>query len=312
MEILNQQFTHQSDEKKRLDVFLREQLLDKSRSFIQKNIKAGNVKVNDKVEKTVHFWLKFNNTITWRENIVKDERLNETATKALPAIEIVHETKNYIIINKPAKLLVHALPDKPNTTSLIDWLIDKYPQTKQLGENPLRPALVHRLDKEVSGLMVIPLTQVMYDHLKKEFKLHRVYKEYSGLVYGKFEDVEGEISLPISRSKKTGKMAAHSKKQGGKNALTKYEVIKKYVNFSLLKIQIETGRTNQIRVHLQALGHSIVGDGLYKSKDVTKPADLSRVFLQASKLSFTLPAGEQVTYELPLPDILTNFLQTLK
>ena len=294
----------------RLDIFLHRKLSEKSRSFIQKNIKAGNVKVNDKVEKTVHCWLKNNDKIEWRENILI--KTNIKVPKTIKNVTVLFESDEYIIIDKPAKLLVHALPDKPNIPSLIDWLIENYPQAKQLGENPLRPALVHRLDKEVSGLMVIPLTQDMHDYLKKEFKLRRVKKEYTALAYNNFEDVEGVINLPISRSKNTGRMAAHSVEQGGKSALTKYEVIKNYTNFTLLKIQIKTGRTNQIRVHFQALGHSLVGDTLYTTKNIVKPIDLGRVFLHANHLGFNLPSGEKVNYDSDLPTVLQNFLTTLK
>jgi len=302
-------FTVKIEEPKiRLDIFLHENLKERSRSFIQKNIKAGNVKVNNKMEKTVHCWLKNNDVIEWRTNDLKEV---VTTPPAMENIKVLFESKEYIIIEKPAKLLVHALPDKPNTPSLIDWLIDKYPQTKKLGENPLRPALVHRLDKEVSGLMVIPLTQDMQDYLKKEFKLRRVTKEYTALVYGSFEDVEGEINLPISRSKNTGRMAAHSVEQGGKPAITNFEVIKKYTNYTLLKIHIETGRTNQIRVHMQALGHALVGDTLYINKNITKPIDLGRVFLHASYLEFTTPSGEKIKYTSKLPEKLQTLLNSL-
>jgi len=308
MEIIK--FTVEIEEQKcRLDVFLQKNLVDKSRSFVQKNIKAGNVKVNNEVEKVVHYWLKNDDVIDWRENIVT--KTQTSAKQLVPDIEVIYECDDYIIINKPSKLLVHALPNKPNVPSLIDWLIAKYPQTKQLGENPLRPALVHRLDKEVSGLMVIPLNQKMHDYLKTEFKLRRVEKEYTALSYGSFQDVEGDINLPISRSKNTGKMAAHSVEQGGKKAFTHFEVIKNFVNFTLLKINIKTGRTNQIRVHLQALGHSLVGDTLYTNKNITKPIKLDQVFLHANHLSFNLESGKMVEYSCPLPKILANFLETL-
>jgi len=304
-------FTIEIDEPKcRLDVFLQKNLKDKSRSFVQKNIKAGSVKVNNEVEKVVHYWLKNGDTIDWRENTIIKKQSD--TKQVIPAIEVIYECKDYIVINKPSKLLVHALPDKPDIPSLIDWLISKYPQTKQLGENPLRPALVHRLDKEVSGLMVIPLNQNMHDYLKREFKLRKVEKEYTALTYGSFEDVEGDINLPISRSKNTGKMAAHSIEQGGKKAFTHFEVIKNYVNFTLLKINIETGRTNQIRVHFQALGHGLIGDTLYTNKNITKPIELDRVFLHANHLSFNLESNKRVEYDCPLPKILTNFLKTLK
>ncbi len=302
-------FTVNIEEPKcRLDVFLNNNLKDKSRTYIQKNIKSGKVKVNNKITKVVHFWLESGDKVEWNDEVIKEEIIT---APALNDIKVLFETDEYIIINKPAKLLVHALPDRQNIPSLIDWLIDKYPQTRQLGENPLRPALVHRLDKEVSGLMVIPLTQDMLDYLKMQFKLRKVKKEYTALAYGNFEDVEGEINLPISRSKNTGRMAAHSIEQGGKRASTHFEVIETYVNYSLLKVQISTGRTNQIRVHFQALGHSLVGDTLYTTRNIMNPIDLGRVFLHASMLEFTLPSGDKVSYTSELPKDLEELLTTL-
>ncbi|OIO47271.1 MAG: hypothetical protein AUJ28_01060 [Parcubacteria group bacterium CG1_02_37_51] len=304
-----EQFTYQGDaDKKRLDHFLHEQLPELSRSAIQKHIKSGNVTINDTVALRPHHWLKNNEVITWTNVEIKPQNFNPAL---LEKIEIIDQTDDYLIISKPAGLLTHPTNNQPNNISLITWLVDNFPQTEHLGEDPLRPALVHRLDKDVSGLMVIPLTQVYFEELKQQFKLRTVNKEYLGLIHGQLEKVEGIIDLPISRSKTTGKFSAHSHQQGGKEAITKYEVVEKFTNYTLLRIIIETGRTNQIRIHFNSLGHSLVGDELYHTKDIIKPVTLGRPFLHAAKLAFEY-RGKIVTYELPLPEKLDKFLKSLK
>ncbi len=297
--------------KYRLDIFLSEKIAELSRSQIQKSIKSKLVTINDKIITAPHHFLKLNDIIkiTLAAEIKTDPA---KPNEILSQIKIVKQTDDYLIIEKPAGLLTHPTENQPEAISLITWLTKEFPQTAHLGENPLRPALVHRLDKEVSGLMLIPLTQTAFDYFKTEFKLHHVAKEYTGLVYGRFEKKEGIINLPISRSKTTGRMATHSQKQGGKNATTLYEVIEEFTNYSLLKIKIETGRTNQIRVHFNALGHSLIGDPLYKSKNITKPIRLGRVFLHASYLKFALSSGEEVSYSSELPVQLKNLLTDLK
>mgnify|MGYP002632603490 CR=1 FL=1 len=303
------QFTFEGDtDKKRLDHFLHEQMSELSRSAIQKNIKAGNVLINNEQALRPHHWLKLNDKIDWHEIKPKKQKINKTI---LEQIEIIDQTEDYVIISKPAGLLAHPTNDRPEDISLITWLVDKFPEAEHVGEDPLRPALVHRLDKDVSGLMVIPLTQDYFEKLKLQFKLRKVKKNYLGLIHGNLEKVEGIIILPISRSKTSGRFAAHSKGQGGKEAITKYEVAEKFTNFTLVKIIIETGRTNQIRIHFNALGHSLVGDTLYHTKDIAKPVNLGRPFLHAAELSFEYK-GEKKSYELPLPDKLNNFLTSIK
>jgi len=299
----------------RLDKFLAEKMPETSRSQIKKQIKAGLVFVNDK-KPTVHEFLKTGDIV-----VIQQEKIKKAAKKVkkiftkdfskelFKKIGIIDQTDDYLIINKPANLLVHPTEAKEKYT-LVSWLIKKFPELKKIGEDPARPAIVHRLDKETSGLMVIPKTQKMFEHLKKQFQKRLIEKKYFALVYGHLEAKENTISFRIGRSSQTGKMAAHpASSELGKSALTGYEVIKEYKKFSFLKIKPKTGRTHQIRVHLFALEHPVVGDKLYYSKKY-KPIDIDRMFLQAYFLSFKDLEGNKKKYEIELEDELKNFISS--
>jgi len=234
-------------------------------------------------------------------------------------IKIVKETKDYLVIDKPAGLLVHGAKHITEET-LVDWLLAKYPKIKEVGESLERPGIVHRLDKDVSGLMVIAKNQTTYEHLKSQFQDRTMTKEYTALVYGKILSDEGDIDFPIKRSHQGFKMAAVPKNFASdgetvRQALTHYQIIEKKINYTLLAVRIKTGRTHQIRVHLAALGHPIVGDNLYGTKTTkikNKKIDLGRLFLVSSHLEFTDPDGKVVDSRVDLPLELSNFLKIAK
>jgi len=236
---------------------------------------------------------------------------------------IVWESKDCLVIDKPAGLAVHGGGNIKGPT-LTDWLIKKYPTIKTVGDDPARPGIVHRLDKDVSGLMVVAKNQKSFDNLKKQFQVREINKEYIALVHGKIEMNEGEINFPIKRSSSGYKMAAmplnatdllsrrHPKDRDrgnidglfqAKEAATEFKVIQRFVNYTLVQVKIKTGRTHQIRVHFCAISHPLVGDDLYgtkKTKTINKKLNLGRVFLMATKLSFTDLAGETQKFDLPL------------
>jgi len=236
-------------------------------------------------------------------------------------IEIIAETKDYVVINKPAGLLVHGAPHIKEET-LVDWLLQKYPKIGQVGEDLDRPGIMHRLDKDVSGLMVIAKNQASYDSLKEQFKNRTITKEYTALVYGKVLKDEDEIDFPIKRSTKGYKMAAVPQNFNSENdearvrqATTVFSVIKRLINFTLLKVTIKTGRTHQIRVHLHAYGYPLVGDDLYnnkQSKSKNKKYNLGRVFLVATHLEFTDLSGTKQVFTAGLPKDLVQFLDQIK
>lgn len=246
-------------------------------------------------------------------------------------IEIIAETKDYLVINKPAGLAVHGGGNLQGPT-LADWLIKNYPKIEKVGDDPIRPGLVHRLDKEVSGLMVIAKTNKSFASLKDQFKNREIVKEYLALVYGRPSNDEGVIDFPITRSSEGYKMAAlpnnasellnrrrpKDRDQGNieswlksRAALTEFETIQKFINYTLLRVKIKTGRTHQIRVHFFAYGHPLVGDELYctkKTREKNKKLQLNRVFLVACHLKFQDLNGQTQEFKLDLPPELEERL----
>lgn len=321
----------------RLDKFLQQKLSDSSRSQIQKMIKDGLVVVVGKNVAPHHFLkagevIKINRkqlTINKKEDGFKDFK-----------IKIIKETEDFLVINKPVHVLVHpvksptgpgiltksGLFDRVNPDNvhqeitLVDWLIKKYPKIKDVydRENKTgyqRPGIVHRLDRDVSGLLVMAKNQKMFDWLKNQFQKRKIKKEYLALVYGVIEKDEGEISRPIGRSKKTGLMVAKGgAKEEGKSAVTEFEVIKRFKKYTLLKLNLKTGRTHQIRVHLKSIGHSVVGDEMYQTRDIKKnkkkqKVKTDRLFLCATKLGFYDLENNWQEFEIGLPKELEEFLE---
>lgn len=306
----------QSNIDQRLDKFLTEKL-PITRSQIQKLIKAGRILVNGE-KAAVHRFLKQGDQIKLAEKDI--EKI--TAIKTLEPnknikLKIVYEDDNIVIIEKPSGLLAHPTEQMEEKT-LAAALLHYYPDIKNVGENPLRPGIVHRLDKNVSGLILVCKTQKAFDYFKKQFQNRKIKKVYTALVHGTMEKVEDTIDLPIARSKTKGKMAVRSQEQGGspreagREAITKYVVKQQYRNFALLEVEILTGRTHQIRAHLNAVQHPIVGDKLYTQKWVKEKLDLDRPFLHSSYLSFKNLDGKTLEFKSKLPAKLQKIIKELK
>lgn len=291
----------QDDQGLRLDIFLAAKM-DKTRSQVQKIIKDGKILVNNKA-KTPHYAVRTGDII----KVLPPP----TAKPATPSkLETVFVNSDFIVINKPAGLVVHP-PDKSfKEVSLSQMLVERFPEIKSVGEKN-RPGIVHRLDKEVSGLMVTARNQTAFDFLKNEFAQRRVKKFYTGLVIGRIKNDFGEIKFKIAHKVKGGRMAARPQEQAGKEAITFWRVLKRFKNFTLLEIEIKTGRTHQIRVHLHALGHPLAGDPLYKLK---KPSKIiaPRLFLHSSTLGFNNMNQEWMEFNSDLPDELKNALENIK
>ena len=299
-------FIYKEKTTERLDKFLSTQLKDISRSQIKKLIINKQVLVNNK-EVSVHHWLKNNDEIIY--NIRKEKKEKKSNLN----IKIIFENENYLIINKPSGILVHPT-DKKETNTIANWALEKHPHLIKVGDDPIRPGIVHRLDKEVSGLMVIALSQKYFNLLKEQFQDRSIKKEYTALIYGKLINTNGEIKTPLERDKKTGLMKAQTVQETGKEAYTIYEVIEKFINYTLVKVQIKTGRMHQIRAHFYSIGHAVVGDKLYKTKDIRKKkkALSNRIFLHADFLSFTDHEDNRPEYKLPLPNELKEVLKNIK
>lgn len=299
-----------SGDKERLDKFLVKHLSNLSRSQIQKLIKDGGVLVNEK-SVAVHHFLKEKDeikilnikylisNIQYQNTEQKEKKI--PTPKLIP--EIIFEDDSILIINKPHGLLVHARQEriKEDEPTLVDWLLQKYPQIKKVGDQPsFRPGIVHRLDKEASGVMAIAKTPAAFEHLKKQFHDHLVKKEYLALVYGKLETDCGKIELPVGRAEKGGRMAARAQGEEGKPSITDFEVLERRKNCTLVKVMPKTGRTHQIRVHFFALGHPLVGDPLYQSKKY-KEIPSERLMLHAHKLTIKMMNGEEKTFFSAFP-----------
>lgn len=311
----------------RLDHFLVAEMPELSRSKVQKLIKDGMVAVNGKLP-TVHQFLKTEDQIeilvkplSLPKKEIKKDKANkrpakdfsvEKANALWKKIKIVDDTPDYLVIEKPSGLLVHPT-DKKETDTLIDWAEKNYPEVAKIGDEPGRAGIVHRLDKEVSGLMVIPKTQDAFEHFKRLFKTRQMGKHYTALVHGRIDRDEGEIDFPIGRSSsKPGLYAAMAKNsEEGRPSKTIFHVLQKFINYTLLEVEIMTGRTHQIRVHMLAYGHPVVGDVLY-AKKLAEKSHCPRIFLHATRLAFVDPSGEKKEYESELPGGLKDFLKKVK
>lgn len=307
----------------RLDKFLVKNLSQFSRNQIQKMIKSGNVLVGTrhgvfkKIKK--HYFLKHKDVV----EVNLSESKIEDNKNLLQAIQVISATENYLVLNKPAGLLVHP-SDNSQEKTLVDWLIEKHPGIKEVGDKQnkdwqIRPGIVHRLDRNVSGLIIVALSQKMFDNLKKQFKQRKINKKYAALVYGRVEPQQGKIERLIGRSAKTGLMVAKTDHKlsafFAKKAITQFEVVQYFKNYTLLKLKLITGRTHQIRVHLKSIGHSVVGDKLYQTKDLKNKKhkfNLNRIFLCSTKLGFYNLKNKWQEFEINLPAELTEILDKLR
>ena len=223
----------------------------------------------------------------------------------LPPLLIVFEDEHLLVVNKPAGLVVHPAPGHPDGT-LVDAL-RAHVSGLAAGGDTLRPGIVHRLDKDTSGLMVVAKTPVAQARLAEQTKERRMVKRYLALVEGHMDVPEGEVEAPIGRDRRfRQRMAVVAESAGGRPARTLFRVIAERHGRSLLELQLETGRTHQIRVHLAALRHPVVGDATYGRRQVPLPP---RQFLHASHLELAHPiSGEWLVFDAPLPPDLAAFL----
>lgn len=298
----------------RLDKFLAEAITDTTRSQLQKTIKKGAVLINGKVA-SPHQFLKEGDQVVFGPVEAKS-RAEKTAVqiKEMPEIEIIAETDDYLVVNKPSGLLVHG--DEATTEpTLTAWLVAKYPDISAVGDDPYRPGIVHRLDKDVSGLMVVAKNQKFFSKIKKQFQNRTTLKRYTALVYGKIARDEFIINFPIERASSGHKMAARPTNQEGKEAESEINVIKRFINYTLIKVRIKTGRTHQIRTHLAAYGNPLVGDQLYGTsiaKKMNTKLNTTRIYLVSDELTFKDAANKKQSFAIELPEEFKKILEIIK
>lgn len=232
--------------------------------------------------------------------------------KSNPSIKlkIIFENEDIIVVDKPANLLVHPIKDEKDT--LVNGLISYCPSIKNVGDDPLRPGIVHRLDRDTSGLIVVAKNNSSFLFLKKQFQEREMEKKYLALVHGKVKDKKGTITKVISSSKKDYRRKRVLLDDKAKKAWTDYRVIKYLKDYTLLEVSPKTGRTHQIRVHLASIGHPIVGDKEYRFKRQKTPENLGRQFLHAKHLKFKLPSGKIVEFKSELPKDLKKVYEKIR
>jgi 23S rRNA pseudouridine1911/1915/1917 synthase len=227
--------------------------------------------------------------------------------------EIIYEDENFLAVSKPAGLLVHAAGKDNKEKTLVDWLLEKYPEIKEIGDDfETRPGIVHRLDRDTSGVIIVAKNQKTFDYLKNLFGTREIKKTYLALAIGEVSPGEGTINKPIRLKNGSVKRTVWEGKDE-KQATTEYKVLD-YLKirtqkggqvFSLLGVYPKTGRTHQIRVHLASIGHPIAGDALYGPKKSN--FGLRRQFLHAQSIEFTDMSGKRMKIEVDLPDDLRDF-----
>jgi len=305
------------DAGRRLDQFLVSHLPDVSRARVQELIAQEKVLVNGATSKA-SLKLRGNETIAI---LGPAERAPLKAMAEDIPLDIVYEDDDLAVINKPAGMMVHAgagaTDDDRNRGTLVNALVHRFGQLSGVG-GELRPGIVHRLDKETSGLLVVAKNDSANRKLANEFSSRRVKKTYIALVHGWPKQDHGTISAPISRDA-IRRIRMTTRRSGGREAVTHYDVERRidshYGKFTLLKLRIETGRTHQIRVHMASIGHAVVGDKLYGApaeiRSKSFPAlSLNRNFLHSAELQFTHPrTAEPLSFSSPLPPELQEFLQ---
>src|SRR5829696_2166273 len=297
----------------RLDTYLASQIEGWSRARLQRLIDNQDVLVNGKVAKPSY-------KLREHDEIEVDliaPPIDVFTPENIP-LEVVYEDDTVAVVNKPAGLVVHPAAGTPSGT-LANALAYHFQKLADGGVG-VRPGIVHRLDRDTSGLLVVAKTEAALENLSDQFRDRTVYKSYVALVHGRVLSNTGKIDQPLARDRSNRTRMAVVR--GGRNALTLYRVQRSFERFTLLDVELKTGRTHQIRVHLAWLKHPVVGDETYgggRDNTIQDPRlrarlrALNRQFLHAEKLGFKHPqSGEFVKFESPLPPELEGFLTQIK
>lgn len=298
------------DKGKRLDSFIAEQNTGLSRSRIQKLIKSGNVRIDgaQSLEKSYIIEGK-EKLILSGINSFSDDEIRYYPQKI--DIKIIYEDKYIIAVSKPPGMVVHPAPGNRDNTLLNAVL---YYNDKTGSGSNVRAGIVHRLDKDTSGIILIAKDFCTHERLSLLFKERKIKKTYIALVLGRFREKTGVISIPISRSRKNRKMMDVS--ASGRQSETEFQVLKTFSSCSLLEVCPRTGRTHQIRVHFSHIGHPVIGDRLYGNKEselLARNLGIKRHFLHASEITFIHPfTGDKIEIRDEIPEDLRKGIESAK
>ncbi|PZR95123.1 MAG: RluA family pseudouridine synthase [Candidatus Chloroheliales bacterium] len=290
----------------RLDAYLASlDDLSLSRSYAQKLIDEGRVTVSGK-QRAASWKLRRDEIVSL---LLPPPAPSDLLAEQIP-LNIVYEDSDVIVVDKPAGMVVHPAPGHARGT-LVNALLGYDPTLEMNGTN--RPGIIHRLDKDTSGLLVVARNDAARDSLLHQMQARTMLKQYLALVQGKLKHPQGIIDAPIDRNPRERKQMAVV--MGGRPARTRYETISYFARYTYVRVRLETGRTHQIRVHMNYIGHSIVGDSVYGDqlwKRDREVASVGRQFLHAHRLGFNLPhSGEYREFASPLPTDLQQVLDNL-
>jgi 23S rRNA pseudouridine1911/1915/1917 synthase len=290
----------------RLDIWLGSRKPELSRARWQELIRAEHVKVNGQIKKP-HYELRANDVIDYE---IPPPEPTEIVAQDIP-LKILFEDADILVLNKPAGLVVHPAPGHSDGT-LVNALLHHCKDIKGIG-GELRPGIVHRLDRDTSGVLVIAKNDLAMAGLSAQFKSREVRKQYAALVWGQPVPAQGTIKTLVGRSSHDRKKMS-AKPASGRPAITHYETIQKFPEVSLLRVRIETGRTHQIRVHLAHIGHPVVGDTQYgRARKTIRPVPAERQMLHAEQLAFAHPrTGLPLEFKAPIPEDMRTLLKQLE
>ena len=301
---LNEFTAAESDEGKRIDSFLTSNCPEMTRSMIQKLIENGNVTVNEKVI-AKNYKLKNKDSIAL---FIPDPEIMEAKPENIP-LDIVYEDDDLLVVNKPKNMVVHPAPGNHDGT-LVNALLYHCGNSLSGINGVMRPGIVHRIDKDTSGLLIVAKNDFSHRLLAEQIKVHSFERKYMAVVYGNLKDDEGTIDAPIGRHPTDRKKMTVIQKNS-KQAVTHYKVIERFEGFTFVELTLETGRTHQIRVHMASIGHPVAGDPVYGPKKII--TSLGGQCLHAYYISFVHPRiGKTLTLSSDLPDYFTDFLTKLK
>lgn len=287
----------------RLDAYIAENIKSLSRTMVKKLVEDGNVSVNGKAQK-VSYKVQENDEI-----IVNEPEARELDIKAedIP-VDVVYEDKDIIVVNKPKGLVVHPANGNWDGT-LVNAIMAICKDSLSGIGGEIRPGIVHRLDKDTSGLLIIAKNDEAHLNMSNQIKDRQVKKIYYALVRGVVPENEATINMPIGRSTKDRKKMAVTK--NGKEAITHFRVLERFNKYTLLEVKIDTGRTHQIRVHLSEIGHPVVGDEVYSNGK--NEFGIKGQLLHAKSLDFKHPiTGKEMHLETELPEEFENVLKQLR
>jgi len=287
----------------RLDSYISKSNLDLSRSMVQKLIKENRVFVNGKNEKE-SYKIKANDNITIQ---IEEPKSSKLEAQDIP-LDIIYEDNDIIVINKPKGMVVHPGNGNPDNTLVNAVLAHCKGSLSGIG-GEIRPGIVHRIDKDTSGLIIVAKNDKSHINLSEQIKNHEVTKIYTALVKGNISEDEATIDMPIGRDKKDRKKMSVTR--DGKEAVSHIKVVKRYGNYTLIRVKIDTGRTHQIRVHMAKIGHPVVGDEVYSSGK--NEFGVKGQMLHSTILKFKHPIyGKEIKLEAPLPQYFKDVLSKLE